>query len=791
MPLAAISVVSAGVIGYEILLTRLFSIVQWHNFVFMIISIALLGFGASGAFLALARDWLLARFDTVWRINAALFGLLSVASFALAQRVPFNPLELAWNPAQAAYLTPIYLLLAAPFFCAANCVGLTFCRFPERIGRIYFFDLCGAGAGAFLIIGALFALAPEDALRLILVLGFAAAALVQSSGKRRQALTLAVAGIALAAFIPASWIAPVISPYKGLSLALQAPGAEIVAERSSPLGLVSVVRSPTIPFRHAPGLSLNSRSEPPEQLGVFIDGGSMTAITRHDGDWRKLAYLDFMTEAAAYHLLTSPDVLAFGAGTGAPVLLGKLHGAKRIDAVEINPAVASLMEEDFADFSGNIHGAPGASLHISEARSFAAAGSRLYDLIQIPPLGSSSSGGGLGETYAYTVEAFGDYLARLKPGGLIAATLELKLPPRGSLKLFATAIQALEKVGAADPGRRLALVRGWKTTTLLVKNGPFSARQIEDLRGFARQRSFDLAYYPGMARAEANRFNRLQAPYFFDGAHALLGDGREAFLRNYKFDLRPATDNRPYFFDFLKWRALPEFLALRLAGGAPMVEWGVLILFVTLVQSVVLSALLIVLPLKALSRQRQRLNGGGWRIAIYFMALGLAFLFVEIAFIQKLTLFLGHPLYSIAVVLAAFLLFAGLGAGVSSKLAAVKDRAAIDLAVSGVVVTALAYLFVLTPLLDRLAPLPIPVKIAAALALIAPLAFFMGMPFPLGLARVSKKFPQLVPWAWGINGCASVISAVLATALALHFGFAAVIGTAIALYAAAALCKPR
>ncbi|MFQ6017177.1 MAG: hypothetical protein ACE5KF_03190 [Kiloniellaceae bacterium] len=799
MPLIAISVVSAGVIGYEVLLMRLYSIAQGHHFAYMIISIALLGFGASGTFLTLARAWLLARFVPVWQVNAAAFGLTAATGFALAQNLAVNPLELAWDPRQAIRLSGIYLLLMVPFFCAANCIGLAFARFGDRIGRIYRFDLVGAGFGALGVIAALFVLSPSDCLRLVIALGLAAAALAGLGAadpqKTRRALILTLAGLALAALLPGSWIAPRLSEYKGLSLALRVPGAEVVAESSSPLGLVTVVRSPTVPFRHAPGLSLKSTSEPPEQLGLFIDGDGMTAITRHDGNLSKLAYLDFTTQAVPYHLLEGPEVLILGAGGGAGVLRARYHGARRVAAVEPDPAVIRLVRERYADFAGRIYDPAGVAFYVADPRGALAAAGSGYDLIELPILGSSGAGfGGLRETYAYTVEAFEDYLGRLAPGGILAATRWLRLPPRESLKLFATALMALERMGVRDPGRRLALIRGWKTATLLVKKGDFTAAEIERLRRFARERAFDLAYYPGMARQEANRYNLLDAPYVYDGATALLGPGRAAFIAGYKFDLRPARDDRPYFLDFFKWRALPELLALRRQGAMPLIEWGYLVLFATLLQAALLSAVLILLPLGAL-RRHTAASRGRLRVAVYFLALGLAFLFIEIAFIQRLVLFLGHPITAVAVVLAAFLSFAGLGAGAAPRLARrLPDGArvsAVEAAVAAISGIALLYLAVLPALTAWLVTLPLSVKVPLSLGLIAPLAFVMGMPFPLGLARVAAAAPRLVPWAWGINGCASVLSAVLATVLAIGFGFTAVVGLAVGLYALAAVVWRR
>ncbi len=801
----AVALLSAAVIGYEILLTRLLSIIQWHHFAYMIIGLALLGYGAAGSFIAIARDWLLSRFTEAFAAGAAAFGVTSLACFALAERVPFNALEVAWDSTQLGYLLAIYLLLTVPFFCAACAVGLAFARFREDIGRLYRFDLLGAGAGAAALVGLLFLLPALDALRALGALGFVAAAVAILHGERmanRRVLGAAIilAGLALALATPDGWLAMRLSPYKGLSLALNAPGAAIIAERSSPLGHLTVVESPTIPFRHAPGLSLMARQGPPEQIGVFTDGDSLTAITRFEGERDRLAYLDFQTAALPYHLIESPKVLILGAGGGADVLLARYHGARSIDAVELNPQMAALVARDFADFAGHIYGADGARVHIAEARNYVARTTELYDLIQLALLDSFSAASAgvyaLNESSLYTVEALDAYLDHLRPGGVLAITRWLKIPPRDSLKLLATASDALARRGVTDAADRIALIRGWRTTTLLIKDGAFSAADIAAIRGFAERRAFDLAYHPGMSAADANRFNLLEAPDFFIGATTLLGDNREAYLGAYKFALSPATDDRPYFFHFFKWRALPEIVSLAARGGLPLMEWGYVILVATLVQAVLASILLILLPLW-LGRIGRRVGSTGWprgHVAIYFLALGLAFLSIEIAFIQRFVLFLGHPLYAIAVVLSAFLVFAGLGSGVSARLARglraawgpIGGRAPVALAVAGIAAIAALYLAILPSIFATALAWPDAARIALSVGLIAPLAFLMGMPFPLGLTRVAAEAPALVPWAWGINGCASVVSAALATVLAIHFGFTAVVAGSLGLYVVAA-----
>ena len=791
--LPATLLVSAGAIGYELLLMRLLSIVQWHHFAYMIISLALLGYGASGTFIALFRQRLERNFEAAFALAALLFSVTILVAFALGQRVPFNALEVAWDMRQLGYLSLMYLVFFVPFFFAAIAIGLAFTCHGRVASRIYFFDLLGAGIGALALLGLLFLVSPENALVPVAVLPLFASVLMTRKSQKRWTLPLAQLAWAalLAVGVPQAYLALEISEFKGLSQALAVVDSRVIEQRSSPLGLLTVVESPTIPLRHAPGLSFATMYVPPEQLGVFTDADAMSAITRVDDEAEKLAFLGDTTAALPYALLESPDVLVLGAGGGSDVLLALLHGASTVDAVELDPKMVALVRESYADFAGGVYADPRVRVHIREARGFVAQAERQYDLVHIGLLDSfGASGAGvqsLNESYIYTVEALTQYIERTTPGGFVAITRWLKLPPRDSLKLIATAIEALRELGVDDPARRLALIRGWNTATLLIKHGDLSSANVAAIREFARSRSFDTAWLPGIAAEETNRYNVLDAAYLYSGTKALLSDTAADYARRYKFHIEPATDDRPYFFHFFKWRTLPEIYALRQQGGAGLIEWGYLILVATLVQAVIAGLLLILLPLARVERDWPR--GTALRMGGYFMLLGLAFLFVEIAFIQKFILFLSHPLYAVAVVLAGFLVFAGLGSAFSEALATrleAAGRSAVTLAVASIAAIAIVQVLLLPTMFQGLIGQPDVVRIVVSIALIAPLAFFMGMPFPLGLARVAAEAPAFIPWAWGINGFASVIAAVLATLLAIELGFSVVIAVALVLYGVAA-----
>ncbi len=788
----ATALISAAAIAYEILLMRMLSIVQWHHFAYMIISLALLGYGASGAFIALSRRLLEPRFELAFSVSGLLFSVAMVVCFVVGQLVPFNALEIVWNPWQFFNLAITYLVFFVPFFFAACCTGLALTCRRSYISRIYFCDLLGAGLGAMLIVGSLFLLSPQNALIMLAIVALLASALMGITSTARKPLLAmqAVCLVVLLFGLPQDWLEMRISEYKGLNQAMQVVGSNVLTASSSPLGLLTVVESPRIPFRYAPGLSLNTRFEPPEQLAVFTDGDNLSVITRFDGNLDALGYMGDVTAALPYALLDAPHVLILGSGAGTDVLLALYNGAGSIDAVELNPQMTNLVTDVYADFAGHLYDDERITVHTQEARGFVARSQDQYDLIHVALLDSFAASGtgvqALSESYLYTVEAIQEYLNHTARGGMLAITRWLKLPPRDSLKLVATVLEALREIGVAEPGRQLALIRSWNTSTLLVKNGEFSADDIAVIQEFARSHSFDTAFYPSIATSDANRFNLLDQPFLYDGVSALLGNDADDFVERYKFHLEPATDDKPYFFHFSKWSALPEVMALRKRGGASLIEWGYLILIATIFQAAIAGVLLILLPLSRIKRSWPR--GTGTRMGSYFFLLGLAFLFVEMAFIQKFILFLSHPLYAVAVVLSGFLVFAGFGSAYSGQLVrrvAETKRSPVSIAVAGISAIALLYVALLPMLFQQLIGLADAIKVVLSILLIAPLAFCMGMPFPIGLNRVADSAPDFIPWAWGINGFASVMSASLATLLAIEFGFTVVVLLALGFYVAA------
>ncbi|EKD39693.1 MAG: hypothetical protein ACD_75C00320G0002 [uncultured bacterium] len=797
-PLISVGILSASLLAYEILLMHLFAIIQFHHFAYMIIGLALLGYGLSGTFLAVSRERMEKNYAGFYLLWTALFSLTATFSFFLAQAVPFNGLELFWDPTQILFLAVLFILILIPFFCGATAIGMTLAVCRKSVAVIYGADLVGAGLGSILVIVLLFWIFPARMLVVISGMGClaAASAILELRLARAGIKMLLLGGIFIMVAVVGVNHTLQPTPYKTLEQYLQIAGTRIVDEQASPLGLLQVLESDKVPLRYAPGVSLVSLQEPPEQKGVFINGEGLSVITRAPEDLRQLGYLDQMTSALPYHLRVPDKVLILGVGGGQDILQAKYHGVHSITGVELNPQMVRLLTGKYAQFSGNLLGA-GIAVHIGDMRGFMEGSRERFDLVHLALVDAfSPSAAGLyalSEEYLYTVEAMQEYIRHLSPQGYLAITRWIKNPPRDSLKLMATAVAALHKAGIGDVRRHLALIRGWQTSTLLVKSSEFSQEEIGRIEAFCQARSFDIAYTFATGEDQANRYNIQSEPLFFQAARALVGEESAAFIEGYKYNLQPAIDDRPYFHHFFRWSALREVLQLKAMGGAALLEAGYLILLAVLVVAVFLSFLLIMMPLFLFRRHSL---GQSWpiskrRVFLYFFAIGIGYLFIEIAFIQKFVLFLHHPVYSISASVAAFLVSSGIGSlSVQQWGAHLPAQKLIRVVVAGIALISLCYLFWLGKWFTLAADLPFSGRLVLTAMFIAPLGFLMGMPFPLALASLATHAAGLMPWAWGINGCGSVISSMLATFLAIHCGFKGVIVAAVLLYAAIAFCFP-
>lgn len=798
-PLISITLLSASALAYEILLIHLFSIIRYHHFAYMVISLALLGYGMSGTCLSIWRSRLSRSYSIVYVGSIIFFSCSVLGSFLFTQEIPFNGEEIFWDKYQMVYLCGQSLLLLLPFFFAATAIGLTLSTYSGRITTIYGCDLLGAGIGSLLIICVLFLMSPKNALIGLSCMGFLAALIAgrEVQIRNRTAFIMTTLLLMLVMIYVGLSSTLKISPYKSLMYSLRIEGSRIIDQLSSPLGVLHVVENKDVPFRHVPGLSLTAKQEPLEQIGVFTNGENLSVITKKGEEVGKLSYLDQVTSALPYHLNAIDNVLLLGVGGGEGILQAHYQGVKNVEGVELNSQMVMLLTKNYADYSG-FTAEDTKNIHTKDIRGFMHKSKEEYDLIQLSltdSFGLSGSGlSSLREDYLYTVEALQEYLVHLSADGYLAITRWIKIPPRDTLKIFATAVSALNEMGVTKVERRLLLIRSWQTSTLLIKKTDFKEIEIRKMEAFCDSRSFDISYSFLATNDQVNQFNVLRQPLFFQAAEAMVSGKGDSFIGGYKFNIRPSTDNQPYFHHFLKWSSLPEILRLQRQGGTALLESGYLVLLGTLLVTVILSVILIIVPLAFFKRgplkNRSVISPGS--ILFYFFLAGIGFLFVEIAFIQKFTLYLYHPVYSISITLASFLTFAGVGSQLSRK---VRDscgsKKTMFFAVSGVVSINLLYLFFLDDFFVFTSGFSLAARFFVTVALIAPPAILLGMPFPLGLGNLADKPKELIPWAWSINGCASVISAMSAPLVAIHFGFSVMLSVVLVLYPLMYLLFPK
>ncbi|MFZ7125608.1 MAG: hypothetical protein ACOWWM_05575 [Desulfobacterales bacterium] len=797
-PMLTVALVSAGALAYEIFLARLMAVIQWHHFAFLVISLALLGYGASGTWISLFPRATREAFDHFFHLSAAGLAVSLWCSTRAAVQVPFNALEVLWSPIQWGLLAILILFMAVPFFFAGTLIGLTLKRFGAAIPKLYAADLCGAGAGALAMVVILFAVRLESALTALT--GLAAAGTIASGIERPSRLgtvasSAVVVGLTVVLLLPAEEFLRRMTPYKPLAQALEVPRARVVRTASSPMGWIAVVESPGIPFRMVPGASLVGSVEPPDQLAVFTDGDQPDPITRFTGDPDELAFLDRTTLALPFHLNPRPErVVLPSAGMGTTVLLSYFHGPGRIEALELNDRKIRLLETDFKAFAGWRFLEPVVHYHAEEIRGFLGASTADFDLVLFPPVGAGDSPGvtEISESYELTLESVRACLRHLASGGMLSLSWWIRLPPRDGFRLMDTMVRALEAEGEDDPGKCIAAVRSWKTGTIVVRKGGLSADDIQAVRRFCGERSFDTVYFPGIREAETNRRTVLASNILAEGFAALAGPGREAFLERYRFPVAAVSDNRPFFHFYFSRDAFTELVTAGRRGGFALLEWGYPVLILTLVLACILSALLILLPVAVRKQAGEGRSDSPWRMAVYFSGIGMGFISLEMIFIQAGTRYLHHPVYAMAAVLTGFLVFAGIGSRTAGKLAGVTIAGwrAHRWAVAGIAVGAILGWGMIGFLADRFSGASLWIRIALVVVSMAPTAFFMGFPMPLGLSRLAEIRPDWIPWAWSINGFASVTGAIITTVAALHLGFLKVIAVAIFLYACAALVGP-
>ena len=786
---AGIFLVSAAMLFFEITLTRLFSVMQWYHFAFISVSVALLGFGASGTWLALRpldEEENRSIFGRLAAI-AALFSISILVAYLAINYVPFDSYRIALERRQLLYLALYYPALILPFFFAGLCVGLSLAAWPGQANTVYAANLAGSAVGSLAVLvlvpllGGAGAVISASAIGMLAAITFTVDMPIRTRGRAlsqwpvvRVLYSVLFVSLLVLLVHPPALFTLRISPYKTLSTSLLFPEAHVVFSRWNAFSRIDVVESTGI--HSAPGLSLSFTGGLPKQLGLLVDGANLSPITCIQGPEDKL-FLQYLPTVLPFMLRPGARTLVIEPRGGLDLLTVLHSGASSVVALESNPLVVEAVREQLSKCGAAVYDDRRVTLVFEEARSYLRRSDDPFDVVLLSLADTyqpvTSGAYSLSESYDYTVEAILEYLKHLREDGILVVTRWVQSPPSEELRACALLAEALERAGIADPSERIIAFRSWSTATLLAKRTPFRSEEIAMLKDFCAERSFDLLYYKGMAATEANRYNVLpDAAHYDTFRNVLSGAERHDFLSRYPYEVSPPRDDQPFFFHYFKWGQTQHILRSLGKTWQPFGGSGFLILVALLVLAIVLSLALIVLPLAVRGASvdlRGLSNRGGlkWTL-LYFACLGLGYLFAEMPLLQQFILFLGQPTYSFSLVLFSVLLFSGLGSSLSARLP-LRPLLLI------LVVVLLAYPLLLPQLFALSIGLSLPLRLVVAVLSLGPLGFLLGLPLPGGIRLLEERAPELIPWAWAVNGCASVISSILAVLGAVTLGLSRVL----------------
>ena len=827
----AVGLGAGSVVALQIDIMRVFSVGSWAHFGSLVVSLAMLGFGLTSAVMTVAKDW----FSRHWRLAATvalgLFGPLAVAANLYVQRLGFNAIFLVSDPAQKWKLLEMFLAELTPFLAGAVFLGSVFLKSNRTFGRVYFADLAGSGLCGLIFLLAMYVFVPANLIAAPLALWLAAcvAWAAGPGGPRALVPFLLAAALAFAghfSIAPALGLKTLaVNDYKGVSYARKFPDAKKVYESASPFGYLEIYSSSYLHF--APGLSDNAGFNLPTMpanayLGLYIDSDGPIGIMRDLTD-KETAYFRFLPMVYPYVIKSAPKtfITQFGGGISTEVALHS--GARDVTVAEGNRAVLEAFRSDvIRKFTGDIL----SKVHVIdyEGRHFLAHTDQRFDVIDLSladSVGLSNPGGfAIVEKFSYTKEAMETYMRALAPGGVLSVTLWNKEePPKSVLKLYATMAAAARDVDPGHMANSFFVVSTYlSTATVLYKNGGFTPDEVAKLRRHTRDMSFDEIYSPGFAFDPSQTDATLKgyveqifgdaaggppSPNGSQGAtegsdqetdappsgkaddsvlpatsmgrlawHALMSGTWPDVAARYVFNARTLTNDSPYFAAYVKTRDLPRVLdRLELLQD----EWGYLLIWATLGVATLTATVLLVIPVIWGWRTIFSRSRGKALTVLYFACLGAGYIMVEVGLIADFVMALGNPTISASVLITGMLVFSGLGALTSERVLPRMRTLmpALFLAIGGLLIL---YALFINQALDLIGALPYAERLVCCFMIVAPPAFLMGFPMPTAmttLGRLGKN--HMFIWAWGVNGCFSVIGAAAAPVIATNFGLAAVI----------------
>ncbi len=783
--LSGVALVSGALLMTELSLTRIFSVTMYYHFAFMAISIALFGLSASGVYVFLLRE----RFERIsterlLATHTLAFAVLVVAALAILVRLRVG---LTYTPTNVALMALTYVLTALPFFAGGAAVSIAIARLSGSVNAVYGADLLGAAAACLVLMPTLDRLGAPGAIVTAGLLGAVAAALFAGPEFRKSVLVRAAV---LAAIVVVGGAPPFrlfsVSTTKGHE------NHPVLFSKWNSFSRIGVYDQPY----GAWSLSDRYKGPIPNSQLMDIDSAAGTQILRFRGDLRDVAYLQYEMTTMGYRLFGSPDALpatplhalVIGPGGGRDLLSALVFGASRVDGVEINPIIANdVMRNRFREYSGAVYEHPSVRIHVEDGRSFVRRSPDRYDVIQaslVDTWAATSAGAyTLTENSLYTVEAFNDYLDHLSDRGVLSISRWLF----DGLRLISLAQEACANHGwnAAD---RLAVIQYGNVATFLLKRTAFTPQDTERLAKASEELGFTILYLPDRKPVTLGDSRD-------DYPRLILAPDRDAFRQHYPLDIGPTTDDRPFFFHTTKLQNQRFVAAALRLFGRPVQQpqasgaWGtggLTALLVLLAISFFLVVAFVIGPLAVTARAAL---APGWpRSLAYFGCLGAAFMLIEVALLQRFVLLLGHPVYSLTVTLLSLLLGTGIGSILSRRIPDRRVAWAASLACAAITGVALLWASILPSVIRLAIAWPLPARLATAALLMIPAGMLMGVPLPAGVRLLSSSGrPQLIPWAWGMNGALSVLGATLAVFIAMNWGFSTTLICGGILYALAAI----
>ena len=779
-PFLEIFAISLASIVLEIGYTRIFSFKLYYYFTYLIIGLAMLGLGAGGVLVTLLPRLRDAGLRRLLAYGCALAATAALLGYCIVAPVRLDPVRLDKSVAEIARLALLSVSVFLPFLVTGVMITRIFAARPDQIARLYFADLAGAALGCAVIIPLIWTATPPGCV-------MASATLFALGGLRRAA---GGAPFAWLLMVGALGVAGALYPR-----ALPDP----VPEPAKTLGQYDPARVPILFSEWSPVFRIDVMEDPmrPDLKLVAHDGQLGSGLHRFDGDLRHVSGFDADPRAFPFAVVgRDARVLVIGAAGGHELLASLYFGVAHVTGVELNSATVSLLTDHFADFTGHLPENPRVTLVNAEGRSYLKQTGDTYDLIWLvaPDTyaamnAASSAAYVLSEGYLYTVEMIDEVLRHLSDDGVLCAQFgetAYSEKPNRTTRYVSTAREALRRLGVTDFARHVVVLTSpdvLTLSTILVKRTPFTAAELARLaERMPRVPGAEPRYVPGGPAEDGPVTTAITAP-----AASL-----DAWYRARPYLVGPVTDDSPFFWHFARFRdALHSARSRGVTVLDPEDSTGERVLLVLLAFVVVFAAVMLLLPFRLLGAPWRRVPAKGWA-ALYFAAIGTGFMFLEVPLIQRLTLFLGYPSYSLSVTLCALLLSTGLGSMLSARYA---PTWRVPLALLAVMAVCVAFYRLVWPaVVGQLVGLALPWRVLVAVAVVAPLGVALGAFMPLGLARVARVGEvsrEYVAWAWAVNGFFSVISSVLSTILAMVIGFDALMATALGLYVLAVLALAR